>query len=551
MERRDFLKQVSSGAVATMLASSVAAAEPVRSIPQAAEAPRRRAVAGSRPNVIILITDQNHAGVTKRSGYPLDTQPTLDRLAAGGVDFERAYCTIPACMPSRTSMITGRWPQATRVRMNFQPNAAVFEKHIYQVAHEQGYRTALCGKNHTLLTKDDVDVWSPYSHVAGPKEAGTSPDAGRFEQWLKGLHSNVALEPAPFPLETQLPYRIVSDAIDFMRTSGDQPFFVQVSIPEPHDPEQVPHPYWNMFPPESVPDRCVGPEALARLGDRARWLDRLQKGGFPDIEKDWRRYVSNYLGALRMVDDQVARMLDFMKGAGLLDNTIIVRLSDHGDYMMEYGLSRKGVGLPECLTRIPMIWHGPGIKPRPDVSKSAFVSMADVMPTICEAMGAEIPIGVQGRSLLPLLRGEDYPVEEFRSIVSQVGVGGLYYEARDNVPLSVAGDDDHYDELDMVTQSGNQHMVRMGDWKLIYDMMGYGQLYDLASDPCEMKNLFDQPSAAAEQARLMAELAMWTIRNQDSLPTGPQNKKYQTKWARPHNWYAPYRHGTAPVAFIP
>ena len=177
--------------------------------------------------------------------------------------------------------------------------------------------------------------------------------------------------------------------------------------------------------------------------------------------------------------------------------------------------------------------------------------MADVMPTICEAMGAEIPIGVQGRSLLPLLRGEDYPAEEFRSIVSQVGVGGLYYEASDDVPLSVAGGNGHYDELDKVTQSGNQQMVRMRDWKLIYDMMGYGQLYNLKADPCELKNLFNQPSVAAEQAKLMAELAMWTIRNQDSLPTGPQNGKYQTKWARPHNWYTPYRHGAAPVAFIP
>lgn len=551
MERRDFLKQVSSGALASVLAGGVAAAKPAqRKAPGAAPTPRR-ASAGSRPNVIILITDQNHAGVTKRSGYPLDTMPTLDTLAAGGVDFQRAYCTIPACTPSRTSMITGRWPQAHRVRMNLEPNEATFDKDIYQVAHDQGYRTALCGKNHTYLTKSSADVWNQYSHVGGHKAPGASPDIDRFEKWLKDLHYNVALEPSPFPVETQIPYRIISDAIEFMRTSGDQPFFVQVSIPEPHDPEQVPHPYWNMFPPEAIPDRCVGPEALSKLGNRAQWLDRLQKAGFPATEKDWRRYVSNYLGALRMIDDQVARMLDFMEKAGLLDNTIIVRVSDHGDYLMQYGLARKGVGLSESLTRIPMIWSGPGIKPRPDVAKSAFVSLADLMPTLCEAMGAEIPVGVQGRSLLPLLRGKDFPADEFRSIVSQVGVGGLYYEASDDIPVSIALQDRGYDELDKVTQSGNQHMVRMGDWKLIYDMMGYGQLYDLASDPCEMTNLFNQPGAAAEQAKLMAELAMWTIRNQDSLPTGPQNGKYQTKWARPHNWYAPYRHGTAPVAFIP
>jgi arylsulfatase A-like enzyme len=107
-----------------------------------------------------------------------------------------------------------------------------------------------------------------------------------------------------------------------------------------------------------------------------------------------------------------------------------------------------------------------------------------------------------------------------------------------------------WDELNKVTQSGIEKMVRMGDWKLIYDMMGYGQLYNLASDPWELKNLFGQTSAAQEQARLMEELLMWTIRSQDCLPTGPQSRHYQTKWPRQHNWYAPHRHGTAPEAFI-
>jgi len=551
MERRDFLKQVSTGVLASALAGTAATAAPVTTARERALAPAQRAAPGSRPNVVLLIADQVHAGLSKRSGYKFDTMPTIDAMAARGVDFERAYCTIPACVPSRTSMLTGRWPQAHRVRMNLDPDAAVFERDVFQVAHERGYRTGLCGKNHTYLTKTSVDVWNEYGHAGGHKAPGASRDVDAYERWLKGLHFNVALEPAPYPLETQLPYRIVSDAIDFMRTSQGQPFFVEISFPEPHDPEQVPRPYWDMFPPDEIPDRGAGPEALAHLGDRAQWLDRLQTAGFPATEKVWRRYVSNYLGALRMIDDQIARLLAYMEKAGIIDNTIFVMLADHGDYLMQYGLARKGVGLPECLTRIPMTWWGKGIKPRREVTEQAFASMADVMPTICEAMGAEIPIGVQGRSLLPLLRGEDYPAEEFRSIVSQVGVGGLYYEASDDIPVSIAEGHGGYDELNKFTQSGNQQMVRMGDWKLIYDMMGYGQLHNLKADPYELNNLFNEPSVAAEQAKLMAELAMWTIRNQDSLPTGPQNGKYQTKWARPHNWYAPYRHGTAPVAFIP
>lgn len=180
--------------------------------------------------------------------------------------------------------------------------------------------------------------------------------------------------------------------------------------------------------------------------------------------------------------------------------------------------------------------------------------MADVMPTLCEVIGAAIPHGVQGRSLWPLLRGESYPAEEFRSIYAGVGVGGLYYEDADNIPLSAGQDASRpgmFDELNKVTQSGNQKMVRMGEWKLVYDMMGYGALYNLHQDPCEMHNLFGSLSNAQVQAEMIAELAMWMIRVQDSLPTGPQNSKYQTKWSREHNWYAPYRHGVAPEPFIP
>jgi hypothetical protein len=94
-------------------------------------------------------------------------------------------------------------------------------------------------------------------------------------------------------------------------------------------------------------------------------------------------------------------------------------------------------------------------------------------------------------------------------------------------------------------------MVRMGDWKLVYDMMGYGQLYHLSSDPCELNNLFGHPDVATQQASMMAELLMWTIRAQDNLPTGAQNVKYQTKWPAEHNWYAPYKRVKTPGPFIP
>jgi arylsulfatase A-like enzyme len=506
-----------------------------------------------KPNIILIIADQRHYGLSKATGYPLDTSPTLDRLQSRGIGFQHNYCTAPLCVPSRVTMLTGRWPEATHVRMNLQAGAAYYSQDIYQVAKKRGYRTGLTGKNHTYLKPEDVDVWREFSHEGGFIPPDAPADVADYDKWLKDLHYNVAQEPSPYPVTTQIPYRIVTEAINFIDSSSNTPFFLQVSFPEPHDPEQVPAPYWGMFPPEAVPGRCAGPEALKSMGERAQWEFRLQQDNFPDTENHWRRYVSNYLGAIRMIDDQIQRLTDHLEKQNITRNTLILFTSDHGDYMMDYGLGRKGVGLYEDLTHTPLIWWGHGVQPSRTVEQ-VFTSMADVMPTLCEAMGSEIPEGVQGRSLLPLLQGQPIPQDEFRSIYAGVGLGGLYYENADHVSTSISHDprrSGSWDELNKVTQSGNQKMVRMAEWKLIYDMMGYGQLYNLHTDPCELVNLFGKPEHAGVQAKLMAELAMWVIRTQDSLPTGPQSTKYQTKWSTQHNWYSPYRHGTAPEAFLP
>lgn len=560
MNRRNFLRLTSAGAAAAAVVAGT-------SVAKAGIAPMAAATAGEasgfgqarRPNVILLMDDQNTAGLSKRYGYPFDTMPIMDRLASEAVEFTKAYCTMPACMPSRTSIFTGRWPSAHRVRSNYMSDAVFFERDIYDVAASRGYRTGLVGKNHTYLGPEKVDFWRIYNHTRGDKTNGDRKMLDAYERWLDALEFNVSTTPTPFPVEAQFSHRIVTDAIDFIDQAGAQPFFLEVSFPDPHDPEQVPAPYWDMFPPESIPEPRANLGDLKKLGYRAGWLHDLEIDGFPATNKLWSRYLSNYLGSLRMIDDQVGRLVDHLKARNLLDNTVIARISDHGDYLMKYGLARKGVGMPETLIHVPMFWSGPGFHAAKSVGENSFVSLADVMPTICEIMGAPIPRGVQGRSLLPLIRGEGYPAAEFRSIYAEAGLGGLYYEREDEVPVSIARTGKTgWDELNGVTQSGYQRMVRMGRWKLVYDMMGYGQFHDLEKDPDELENLFGDPRFVAEQAALMAELAMWTIRNTDSLPTGPQAnsevqfEKYQTKWATRHNWYAPYRQGERyPVAFAP
>jgi arylsulfatase A-like enzyme len=151
---------------------------------------------------------------------------------------------------------------------------------------------------------------------------------------------------------------------------------------------------------------------------------------YPHLEERLPRLRSIYYGMMRLIDDQVKRLVMFLKKEGLLESTILLFVADHGDYAGEYGLMKKGAGVPECLTRIPMFWHGPGII-RQAKPHGACVSNTDILPTICDRLGVPLPHGVQGRSLWPLLSGQRYPEEEFTSMLVMQGMGGLDYTSVD------------------------------------------------------------------------------------------------------------------------
>jgi arylsulfatase A-like enzyme len=301
----------------------------------------------------------------------------------------------------------------------------------------------------------------------------------------------------------------------------------------------VPEPYFSLFPEDAVPERAAGPEALAHktgpLGEKWRWERTLLQTAHPGYDDHWRRYRANYCGMLRLIDNQLRRFVEHLALRGLLENTILLFTADHGDYAGDYGLMRKGVGLPECLVRIPFIVSGAGVVAR-ESNTHDHVSLVDVMPTLCEALGLEIPYGVQGRSLWPLLSGGEYAREEFRSAYVELGYGGLHYGEDERPELHFEYGGKRFDELNTVTQSGTVKCVRRGRWKLTFDMLGNGELYDLEADPAELGNLFDDPAHRETRAALTEELLRWTIRAEDDLPLAG----YVPKRA-PRNWYTPHR----------
>jgi len=470
------------------------------------------------------MTDQHRADFMAGAGFPFDTMPCMDSVAAGGVRFERGYTTAPACVPARTSLLTGRYPSAHRVRQNSTPDAVVRGDDLLDVLRGAGYSLHFAGKTHMYRRAEDFDTFcGPFMHESAPE--GTSRDT-EFREWLVGLDHGPSTEPTPFPLEQQYAHRIVDGAIAALtERGGEGPFFSWLSFPEPHNPYQAPEPYYSMFDPDDLPERGAGPETASGKGEAWRWLQELVEEKRPGHDERWRRYRATYCGMLRMVDDQIARFLDHLDLQGLLDDTVVFFVSDHGDYVGDYGLQRKGAGLPEALMRIPFVVRGPGVAAR--VNDLDHVSLADVLPTVCDIVGEPLPLGVQGRSLWPMLTGGDYPARDFASAYAERGFGGLPYSGDERPPLHFDYDGTTYDELNSVTQSGVSAMVRAGRWKVIYDLTGVGELYDLEQDPLELVNRWDDADLAPTRAALVESLLWWRLRVSDDLPQG----RYTTKQA--------------------
>jgi arylsulfatase A-like enzyme len=492
-----------------------------------------------RPNILVVMTDQQRADLRKSRGYALDTMPFLDRWAEGGVDFTNAYTPNPTCMPARVSMFTGRYPSCHHVRTNHNAADAYYGEDLLDVLRRAGYRTALCGKNHSHHKPQDFDFHECTGHMGNEGETNETAEQRAFAEFLCGTrHMEVDCH-SPGGVEVQHPYRNVTSAFRFIdETPANRPFFAWVSFAEPHNPYQVPEPYFNLFPPESLPQPYAGVDSLTEKGWRWPWLRGVWESVLgPDIEKRILRSRSNYHGMLRLIDDQFKRLMEGLDERGLAENTLVFFMSDHGDFVGEYGLIRKGPDLPDMLTRVPLAIRGPRVKPQ-GMRADAMVNLVDVLPTVCEAIGEPIPLGAQGKSLGCLLRGEKCPPREYDVAYAESGFSGLYWNDGDRMALEAEGAINPlctFDCLNSWTQCGQVRMARKGPWKIQEDMMGQVYLYNLETDPREIHNLAEDKAFLPVRAEMLTELCAATLRACDPLPT-PRNR-YRTKLHPKGYWW--------------
>ena len=494
-----------------------------------------------RPNVIIFCVDEMRADHLACAGNPIVQTPNLDRIAARGTVFSRAYCNNPICMPARASMFTGLLPRDHGVRINGQSLRTDLPL-LPQVLADQGYRTHAAGKLHLTpwvpkVTPPDaarfpecIAYWNsgairefpvPYYGFQTVDFVGghTSYAYGPYAQWLKErgasrelLTPSKALDTsagAPLCYKMGLPEelhynRYIADStirlIEESGTEGAPPFFVWCSFPDPHCPIAPPSPYCEMYDPGQVqsPARREGevadlPPVYGRVLSGELKPNGTDNTGITD--EHWREMIALTYGMVSHVDAEVGRILEALQRTGTIDNTVLVFVSDHGDMMGDHGLLWKAFYTFRGCINIPLIVAAPGmIGGR---ATEALASQIDLMPTILDLCGLPIPGSDWTEVETTFERGSVMPLRTYPGSSLKGLLDGSTENIRDSVVIENDDPTAGYQVRTLVTQTH-----RIG----IYPGTGDGELFDLQHDPDELHNLWYQPGHATLRSEMIARL---------------------------------------------
>ncbi|MEX6506754.1 sulfatase [Jiella sp. M17.18] len=460
-----------------------------------------------RPNIILIITDQQRYDTIAALGFPYPTTPNLDRLANEGVVFSQCHVTAPSCVPSRASLFTGYYPHTTGILANGQ----AWQRTWVEQLRDAGYRCVNVGKMHTIPYDSDSGFHERY--VVENKDRYLE---GRwyFDEWDKALasHGLVKQQRETYRerpdyrerlgcFDWELPEALHSDA--FVGNMAKwwvetypvtEPLFLQVGLPGPHPPFDPPARYLERYlARDDLPITHPSAEELETLHPA------LKEKRVHDVEVDhdsvvWsldptpeqmQRLWAHYLGNVTLIDEKVGELLQSLQARGYLDNAVVIFTSDHGECMGEHGLIQKW-SMYDIVTRVPtIVWSSPGLFAG-GRTVDGQCQWFDLGPTILELAGVELPADFEAKSLLPALEGGEWTPRPyvFCEQAGDVALGGVEF---------ITG-------------------VRSERWKLVhFKGSPEGQLFDLEADPKEVANLWDDPAHQDIKRKLLDVIREWLI----------------------------------------
>lgn len=467
-----------------------------------------------KPNIILIMTDQQRADSIAAMGAPWMQTPNLDRLVREGTAFSKCFVNSPVCVGARSSLFMGRFPHGTGIFTNFQPWTPVWVSSLA----EAGYHCASIGKMHI----------NPYDSLGGfhqrfPVENKDRPlfldehDRAFYDEWDKALkvrrlekpsrYARIEKDPGgyreavgcfPWELDEDMhsDMFIGDTALWWLEDrKADSPLFLQIGFPGPHPPYDPSPRYLDLYTDADIPLPKVTAEELARQ-PRAQGVFRQNLIDFNFDSVAWRDDVTpqeilrirrHYAANVTMIDEKIGQIMEVLKAKGYLDDAIVIFTSDHADALGDHGHIQKWT-MYDTVATVPLIFWAPGRIPSGQVDDS-LVQLTDIAPTILDFAGLPTPDDFEANTLLPNLGGPGEP----------------------------SGDEVVYAELgrDHI-QSGAEYIVmrRDRDWKLVYYQGETdGELYDLNADPNEVDNLWAVSDHAEKRDTLLHQVHDWIIAN--------------------------------------
>lgn len=509
-------------------------------------------------NVLWIMADQLRWDYLSCYGHPHLQTPNLDRLAARGVRFNNAYVQSPFCGPSRMSSYTGRYCRSHGATWNGFP-LRVGEPTLGDHLREIGVRPAIVGKTHMVADTKGMewlgidpgstigvtisecgfepferdDGMHPYgdydpdpAYNRALQEAGINSDNPWEEHANSGLdedgerlsgwllkYSNL---PADIPEElSETPY-MTRRAMEFMQEAGDGPWLCHLSFIKPHWPYIVPAPYHDMYGPEHIVPaiRSEAEKDTDHPVYKAYIESRICRSFSRDMVRE--RVIPAYMGLIKQIDDQMGVLFDWMDKRGLMENTMIVFTSDHGDYLGDHWMGEKDL-FHDPSVKVPLIVYDP--RPQADATRGMvrdeLVEAIDLAPTFLRLFGGrDKPHVLEGRPLDPLLHSAARP-ESWR----QYAISEYDYATREARQI-----------IGNAQEDARLIMIRDDRWKFIHAEGFRPMLFDLASDPQELVDLGASEDAehVAVRARMNDALFAWARRHHNRFTLTPERIEKMT-----------------------
>lgn len=432
-------------------------------------------------NVLFITTDQQRFDSLPAYGADFAVTPNLERLAAEGVVFERCYCPAPVCVPTRAAIMSGQFPATNGTIDNFSWLPEDTPKWT-GVARHGGYRTAGIGKMHfapwdrmegfdqRITCEDKRHFYIPDDHAMFMKKHGIERP---HPADVPGYFETCGAPDFPFDKELYPDMFIADQSVEWIREHAGERFALWVSFTGPHDPYDPPAEYSALYEDADIPAPIPPPEDPNQAPSyRAQF--GVQPGAnvsvfqidytsaTPEQIARWRR---NYFGNITLIDEGIGRILRALEEAGVLEETVVVFTSDHGDALGDHGMVFKSF-FYESMVHVPLIVRDGENRGRRD----ALVGTLDVVAYMHELFGVEQP-EVQGRSIRSLLQDPEASINQY--VFSEMPARLMAFDGR---------------------------------FKYIHALDGQHELYDLQEDPEELENIVGHPGQAATVARLREAL---------------------------------------------